>query len=93
MSDVLRLYAVRDRKVGNFSSLLPMRNDATAHRVVQDLLRSAGDSPLTRYPEDFELFALGDIDTDSGHITALEIPEFVLSFKDVLNSMKEVLNV
>lgn len=62
------LYAIRDSLIG-FSMPFIRDNDAVASRAFDyDCNRS--DSPYTTNPEHFQLFHIGEFDTDDGSISS-----------------------
>lgn len=62
------MYAVYDRKASVFARPFCSPNDAMAMRS----FRAARQDPateLSKFPEDFTLYRLGDFDDDSGEVT------------------------
>lgn len=60
------VYAIRDSLIG-FSMPVIRDNDSVAARSFEfDILRD--DSPYKNHPEHFQLFNIGDYDTDDGNI-------------------------
>lgn len=60
------IYSLKDVKSG-FLSLLVLNNDELAKRSYRSILSDTG-SVIGQHPEDFELWCLGEYDTDSGVI-------------------------
>lgn len=65
----MKLYAIKDCKVGSFLSVLTFANDAEAKRYLDYLVNSSTEL-IHLYPEDFQLFSLGSYDNVSGVITS-----------------------
>lgn len=73
------LYAIRDSLIG-FSMPVIRDNDAIASRAFEfDILRD--DSPYKNHPEHFQLFHIGEYDTDDGTIVSFS-PRMVASASD-----------
>lgn len=78
---IMKLYAVRDIAAGSFGQPLQFVNDDLAKREAHaTVLR--GDNDFARYPSSFEVYRLGEMDTDSGVISPLSIPVRVCLFSD-----------
>ena len=81
------LYAVRDSLIG-FSMPVIRDNDAVASRAFEyDYDRD--DSPYKNHPEHFQLFHIGEYDTDDGTIVGCS-PRMVTACTDfIVNKVKE----
>lgn len=76
-----RLYSVKDNKVGVFCSPFNHVNDAEAIRDLTTVVNlEKGDSKLSTYPEDFDLYYIGEFDTDTGKMIQEEIEYVVNAF-------------
>lgn len=66
---VRRIYGIYDKKALVYLNgvLMTFGTDSEATRVFAQVI-AAGKSPLSEYPEDFELHYLGDIDLDEVRI-------------------------
>lgn len=74
----LGVYCIRDRKTGFMSPNVDMNNVSAIRNFEHACMRD--DSLFYSHPEDYELYKLGEFDTDSGVITAsVEQPEFLVS--------------
>ena len=66
---MMRLYSIRDAKTKAFSTPFFQQNDETALRMFRDELHgSNGPSMLSKHPEDFDLYCVGDWNDYSGAI-------------------------
>lgn len=61
------LFAMRDVKAGAFMQPVCFPTEPLALRWFVDLLRDP-ESIFAKHPEDFTLFYLGDLDTESGEV-------------------------
>lgn len=75
------VYSVFDRKAVLFGGLLFFANDEMAKRGALDLLREGGDTPMNRYPEDFDVYAVGEFDNSDGDLVGHK-PRLVCRFAD-----------
>lgn len=77
----MKLYSVFDKKSGLYSIPFGAENDVIARRA---FFRSArADSDLAVFPEDFDLYCLGDFNTQSGALSS-DLPIFVASGIEIL---------
>lgn len=61
------MYSIYDRKAGYYLPIFQTRSDAEAVRHFTEIVVSS-ETPISKYPSDFELCQLGTIDLDSGEI-------------------------
>ena len=61
----MRLYSIKDVKAASFDRPFPMPNDNVAIRSVKTLVNEPSQD-LCKYPEDFELWYLGELDQATG---------------------------
>lgn len=64
----LRMYAVYDRKATVFARPFCSPNDAMAKRSFE-AAKLDSNTELSKFPQDFGLYLLGEFDDDSGEIT------------------------
>lgn len=63
----LFIFAVRDRATDQFGTPMFMVSSGQCIRSFTDQINAAEkDNPLFQHPDDFDLFALGSFDTQSG---------------------------
>lgn len=73
----LSIFAIKDTKTG-FLSMTTEQNVQCAVRNFDHAMKNT-QSLLYTHPEDFELYHLGEYDTESGIITPLPTPEFIVA--------------
>lgn len=71
------VYAMRDTRVGFMNPFVEV-NDSAATRGFENAILS-GEGYFARYAGDFDLYRLGEFDTESGVISALSTPAFVVA--------------
>lgn len=86
---IYKLFVLKDKKSGYFDSQVhSFVNSNVAKRWLYQLLHDCMDSDVGRnsaiaaYPEDFELYCIGEFDSSSGEINFFN-PEFIVSCLDV----------
>lgn len=80
--------AVLDRKAKSYGPPLMFQNVDIARRMAQGLMANrSGGSDLDKYPEDFDLYLIGEFDTDTGVIGG-GTPQYLFTFSDFV--VKEV---
>ncbi len=80
-----KIYSVYDEKAQVFNTPFTCVNEAVAVRSFTDICFD-GANMVAKYPSDFKLYHVGDFDAVKGTITALDVPEFVVSAMQVVNS-------
>lgn len=72
----LQIFAVRDSKSGQFGTPMFMQSVGIVLRSLGDEVNKGGDnSIISQHPEDFELFHLGEWDTDSSRFDLFPDPK------------------
>lgn len=64
----INLYSVKDSKLGKFCQPFTAPNDEIAKRMLQSTIRAGGNN-IADYPEDFQLFKIGNYDEDTAELT------------------------
>lgn len=78
MSSV-KMYCVRDVKVGGFNNPFCFVNDAVAVRSFEALVNEPSqESMISKYPGDYDLYCVGIFDQDTGLMSSMQ-PEHVIS--------------
>lgn len=62
----MKIYSIKDTKIG-FMQTFTANNKAVALRMFADTCNDEN-TVLAKHPEDYELYELGDFDTDTGNI-------------------------
>lgn len=81
------VFAVRDTCVGSF--LLPMffQNRAAAVRALGDAVnKPKEDNQFYQHPEHFQLCEIGSFDDETGIVSSLLAPEFVVDCQSLVRS-------
>lgn len=73
-----KLYTVRDVKTGIYEVPLAQISHGEAERTFQSLLKDSN-SKISKYPEDFELYYLGDYDNLTGTVIPNSSPQFIMN--------------
>ena len=80
---MLNLYSIFDRKAVSYAPPFVAVNDSVACRM--SLASAMGEqNMLADYPADFDVYCLGNLDQESGRITPLNTPVFVVNFAALL---------
>lgn len=64
---MMKLYTVRDSKVGAYLAPFQAENNLTAVRYIQNVAMNP-EAMLSKFPSDFELFLVGEFDDQTGRI-------------------------
>ena len=80
------VFAVYDKKMGEYGPPVAVSHVIEAERWFDSLVN--GEGVVSRYPEDFALYRIGDYDAASGTMTA-QAPVFIVDGASLVRS-KEV---
>lgn len=73
---VLKMYSVRDAKGEIFHPPHYLRSHGEAERTFHQLVKDEK-SMISKFPEDYDLYYLGDYDDNTGKITPLDTPTHI----------------
>ncbi|QCQ84882.1 nonstructural protein [Blackfly microvirus SF02] len=79
---VLKLFTIRDTKAGNYNAPFAQKSHGEAERTLKELT-SDPQSLLHKYPEDYDLYFLGDYDDISGKMVLKDTPQHVIKAAQV----------
>lgn len=82
-----RIYAIYDSKAVQFAPPFFVNNDEVAKRTLCHTFLNVGRCPLTDYPADFTLFALGEFDEDTGEILSFEAKQNLGTVLEITSMM------
>lgn len=63
----MQMYSLLDNKALAYGGILLANSDGHVSRVIQERFVGSGDT-IEKYPEDFDLYALGEFSLESGEI-------------------------
>lgn len=66
---ISHVYSIYDHKTAGYGSLFLAMSDVVAQRLVQSAADSS--SMLSKFPEDYTLYAIGQFDDSNGMLSAL----------------------
>lgn len=72
------LYSIYDRKAAYYLPLFQMRSHADAMRQFADIVAQS-DTPIAKYPADYDLVCVGSIDLESGLINPIYPVETIIN--------------
>lgn len=76
------VYTIRDVKVGFDTQFMVQINDDAAIRAFNMAINNPG-TMLAFVPSDFELYKIGEFNTDIGHFEPCPVPQFMIGGADV----------
>lgn len=80
----MKLYSIFDAKANTYCAPFECVSNGVAIRQLMDLVSDAK-TTVSKYPEDFSLYFVGDFDTDNGQLLPLgSVPVLVLHAKDAI---------
>lgn len=69
-----KIFSVFDSKAENFNTPVFMPTEGQALRSFDDMVKNK-ESEISKHPEDYTLFVLGEFDSDIGLVTPLNTPK------------------
>lgn len=81
----LKMYSIFDRKAEVFNAPMCFVNDGICQRALSQIIPN--DADMSKFPEDFDVYSLGDFYNDSGRVEPLA-PVIAFRLSDLFN--KEV---
>lgn len=76
----MKLYVIKDNLQDYESAIYSFTNDDSARRAIPMLVEH---NPLmSRYPNDFSLYRVGEFNFESGHIDSENTPVFICSMAE-----------
>jgi len=73
---MLKIYSIRDSKAGVYNPPFFLLTHGEAERSFKELTRDAN-SMVHKYPEDYDLYFLGEYDKLSGAIMTMDTPQHI----------------
>ena len=74
---ILKVFSIRDAKAEVFNSPFFQKSYGEAERNFRQLVTDEK-SMVSKYPEDFDLYYLGDYDDNTGVIEPLDTPKHIM---------------
>lgn len=79
---IMRMYSLLDRKLREFGAILVERNEDSMRRSLYNGVKGSN-SMVEKYSEDFDLYALGEFNVETGVVTP-ETPRIVGTVRSIL---------
>lgn len=80
-----KVFIIRDSKANAYLTPFHATNEQVAIRMVSSVLTDH-EHLFYNYPEDYQLFILGEFDEISGKFTSLDAPEHLVNIIDLANA-------
>lgn len=84
------LCTLRDVKAGNYYSPVMLNSSDEFQRTIRELVNAKVDVPVSKFPEDFQLYLLACFDESTGLISVLQSPEFICNASDLVSKVQLV---
>lgn len=84
---IFGVYSIRDTKSGFLQPTVDV-NDLCAIRNFEAAVQAGPQSLFFTHPEDYELFKIGQFDSDSGLISSVSPSEFLISAVSILSRIR-----
>lgn len=85
----LSIYSIHDSAAQAYLAPFFLHNDGLAIRAFQDNVNSTEENNISKHPEQFALYKIGEMDDQNGVITALPSPKFLTGGVELLNPTTE----
>lgn len=81
------LYSIFDRGVGKYMMPFPAETDHDAIRQCKAVVNSDRKSPMTDYPEDYDLYFVGWFNEEECKLQSAQAPRLVTMLKELKNNV------
>lgn len=85
----LNIYSVYDQAAKAYTAPFFLHNDGLAIRAFQDNVNAEQENNISKHPEHFSLFKLGEFDDQKGVITKLDVNVHLASAIELKNPTNE----
>ena len=85
----LHIYSIHDSAAQAYINPFFLHNDGLAIRAFQDNVNSKDESNISKHPEQFALFKLGEYDDSKGVIKAFDNPQHLAGGLEMVNPTPE----
>lgn len=85
---ILKVYSIYDVAAKAYMQPFFMHNDGLALRAFQDNVNTKEENQISKHPEQFTLFCLGEYDDSKGQFQSLEAPKAMAVGTEVLMEKK-----
>lgn len=79
---ISKIYSIKDTKIG-FTAPFILQNDAVAVRAFAGMAKALQPNQVNTYPEDKELWSMGEFDDNTGMINATQ-PKYIAKANDYI---------
>lgn len=86
---MLKMFSVYDVKAGSYGSPMFVPTVGLATRTFVEVCADP-QSPMSKYPGDYNLFELGEFDPNSGKVVGHNEPHFVISAAEAVETGKRL---
>ncbi len=85
---ILKTYSIRDAKAEVYNTPFFKKTHGEAERDFETAVRDSK-TTLNKYPEDFDLYYIGEYDDNKGHLKALDTPQHVAKAIDAVEKRSQ----
>ena len=85
----LKVYSIFDKAAKAYNTPFFMHNKALALRAFEDNVNSAEENNISKHPEQFSLFCLGEYDDSKGTFELLQQPELEATALELVKPTEE----
>lgn len=90
---LINIYAIYDQAAKAYMKPMFLQADGLAMRVFKDAVNSGTESDISKHPEQFTLFKIGEYDDQKGIISSPGKPELLASGHEQVEVFEEVKNI
>lgn len=80
----MKLYSLLDKKAGMYGAVMMAMNDGHMSRFLQERFVDPQET-VKRFPDDFDLYEVGEFSQDTGECGSPGVPRFVVNMAVILN--------
>jgi len=84
-----KIFSVRDIKVSVYNIPFHSDSEIQAVRTIHAAMAQQPDMLISQFPQDYELFQLGEFEDVTGKITSLDTPKFIINLVAIKTQVEQ----
>jgi hypothetical protein len=88
---IVNMYGIFDVAAKAYGKPIMLQTDGLVMRLFKDVCQPGQDSDISKHPEQFKLFKLGQYDDQTGMFTSDEGPQFMANGHEMIGVFEEVM--
>lgn len=82
----VKLCAIRDSAVDDYGNIYCFKTTGEAVRAFSDLVQAGDNNNISKHPNDYELFVIGEFDTETAEVIVDSAPRSLIRGADLVKA-------